>query len=115
MQPEGVAIALALDDHDEPGLARRGQPVQTVEANARSLAPTEAIRTLEGDPEPHPRIAAIMVKIRDADRRRPLITDFPQTVRQQEIERQPLGLGIVGEPATSGCCAVAALFRGDFD
>ena len=84
--------------------------MQAIEARARSLSPPKVIGTVDRDAEPNSWIAAVVTEIRDADRRRPLITDFTQTVRQQEFEPQPFDLGVLSEPAPGRCCSVAALF-----
>jgi hypothetical protein len=62
--------------------------------------------------ESNSRIAAVVTEIRDADCRRPLITDFLQTIGQQKFEGQPLGLGKLGQPTPAKCCTVAGLFGG---
>src|SRR5215470_3823865 len=80
----------------------------------RSPSPPEVIGAVERNTEPNGRVAAVVTEIRDADRRGSLITDVPQTVRQQEFERQPFGLDVLGEPTPARRCAIAPLLEGYF-
>jgi hypothetical protein len=79
VMPEGVAVALALDQEDVAGLLNLFEPPEAVEGRLRALAPSEAVVglriLLQRQPEAHGGLGAVSPLVRDADRRRAGVSD----------------------------------------
>ena len=108
VEPERVAVGLALDEHH---VLRRSEPPQAVESWLVALAPGEApiaIAVLvQAEPDAHRNLVAFTAEVRNPQRRAPEIADLGHVEGAQERFRQ-----LFARRVALHRCTVAVLIGG---
>ncbi len=101
--PEGVAVALALDEEDVARGAHPFQAPEAVEGRFGALAPAETVIAagglLQGEAEADRGLRAVLVEVRDPHGASAHVVRVGEAVVLEEPGGQALGVGVGGERA----------------
>ncbi len=96
--PTRPTVGLALDDQDPAALANLSEPVQPVEHHPIAAPPTEPLPVrVEAVSVADAGFLAVHVQVRHDHGRRAVQLLVAQAQRPQEVDRELLGLGELGE------------------
>src|SRR5439155_6349190 len=97
VEPERLSVALAFGQHDVPGGAGVGEPVEAVQARLGARLPAEAIGPVDREAEAPGELAAVLRKIGKADGGRLVVGSVSETEAGEEGNWELLRLRVLRE------------------